>query len=143
MGQPPRTGAGTQTGPAGGPHARAKGRITACMAREIPRDDWQQYFEDFSRNQPDYIAKVEILSGELGAETEAEGTHLAAITYDRKDDIVVIGLDGAADGIAEEVQHVIERPLKIAVDDESGGEIAFEIEDAEGTQTVLRLDRAG
>jgi hypothetical protein len=122
---------------------RAEGRITAGMASEIPRDDWQAYFEDFSRDQPDYLAKVEILSGEIGAETEAEGTHLAAITYDRKDDIVVIGLDGAADDVPEEVQHVIDRPVKIAADEGAGGEIAFEIEDAEGTKTVLRLDRAG
>lgn len=113
------------------------------MASEIPRDDWQAYFEDFSRNQPDYIAQMEVLGDEIGAETEAAGTHLAAITYDRKDDIVVIGLDGAADGVAEEVEHVIDKPLKITVDETAGGEIAFEIEDAEGTRTVLRLDRAG
>ncbi len=113
------------------------------MASEIPRDDWQAYFEDFSRNQPDYLAQMEILSAELGAETEATGTHLAAITYDRKDDIVVIGLDGRADGVAEEVEHVIDRPVKITVDDSGDGEISFEIEDAEGTRTVLRLDRPG
>jgi hypothetical protein len=113
------------------------------MANEIPRDDWQAYFEDFSRDQPDYLAKIEILSEEIGAETEAEGTHLAAITYDRKDDIVVIGLDGAADGVAEEVERVIDKPLRIFVEDGPDGEIAFEVEDAEGTKTVLRLDRAG
>jgi hypothetical protein len=113
------------------------------MASEIPRDDWQAYFEDFSKDQPDYLAQMEILSEEIGAETEAEATHLAAITYDRKDDIVVIGLDGAADAVAEEVEHVIDRPLKITVDDTGDGEISFEIEDAEGTRTVLRLDRAG
>ena len=50
------------------------------MAREIPREEWQSYFEDFSRGQPDYLAQVEVLGDELGAETEAEGTHLAAIT---------------------------------------------------------------
>lgn len=113
------------------------------MAREIPRDEWQAYFEDFSRNQPDYLVRMEILGGELGAETQSEGTHLAAIVYDRKDDIVVIGLDGAADPIPEEVEHVIDRPLKITVDDAGEGEISFEIEDAEGTRTVLRLDPAG
>jgi hypothetical protein len=113
------------------------------MAREIPRDEWQRYFEDFSRDQPDYLANVEILSAEIGAETEADATHLAAITYDRKDDIVVIGLDGAADDVPEEVEHVIDKPQKITVEDEAEGEIAFEIEDAEGTKTVLRLDRAG
>jgi hypothetical protein len=113
------------------------------MAREIPRDDWQAYFEDFSRDQPDYLATMEILGGEIGAETEAQGTRLAAITYDRKDDIVVIGLDGAADPVAEEVERVIDKPLRITVDDDSGpGEISFEIEDAEGIRTVLRLDRA-
>ena len=84
-----------------------------------------------------------MLGGELGAETEAAGTHLAAITYDRKDDIVVIGLDGAADDVPEELEHVIDRPVKITADEGAGGEIAFEIEDAQGTKTVLRLDPAG
>ncbi len=113
------------------------------MAREIPREEWQAYFEDFSRDQPDYLVRMDILGGETGAETEADGPHLAAITYDRKDDIVVIGLDGAPDGVPEEVEHVIDRPAKITVDETGSGEIAFEIEDAEGTRTVLRLDRAG
>ncbi len=112
------------------------------MAREIAREDWQAYFEGFSRGEPDYLARMEVLGGELGAETEADGVHLAAITYDRKDDIVVIGLDGTADDVAEDVEHVIDKPVKITVDEPGNGEIAFEIEDAEGTRTVLRLDRA-
>jgi Family of unknown function (DUF5335) len=114
----------------------------ASETREIPHEEWQRWFEDFSREEPDYLATVEVLGGEIGAETEAARPRLTAITYDRKDNILVIGLDGTDDDAAEDLQHIVYGPRRILVA-EGDGEISFEIEDQERTQTVVRLDPAG
>ena len=114
----------------------------ALETHEIPREQWGVYFDDFSRDLPDYLATVEVLGGEIGAEPEAARPHLAAITYDDKDDILVIGLDAQADDLPEDVEHIVYRPRKILVA-VGEREVAFEIEDAESAKTVLRLDRVG
>ena len=110
--------------------------------REIPREEWSSYFDDFSRDLPELLATVEVLSGEFGAETEAARPHLTAITYDAKDDILVIGLDSADDATPEDVEHIVYGP-RLIVRAERDGETDFEVEDAEGTKTVLRLQRPG
>ena len=109
---------------------------------EIPREEWSSYFDDFSRDLPELLATVEVLGGELGAETEAERPQLTSITYDHKDDILVIGLDSADDSISEDLQHIVYGP-RLIVRAERDGETDFEVEDAEGTKTVLRLQRPG
>jgi len=114
----------------------------AGEARDIPREQWQQHFDDFSRDLPGYAATIEILGGELGAETEADRPRLTTITYDGKDDILVIGLDGTADDVAEDLEHIVYAPRRITVAESENG-LAFEIEDAESTRTVVRLDRVG
>ncbi len=106
--------------------------------REIPREQWSGYFDDFSRDLPELVATIEVLSGDFGAETEAERPRLTAITYDEKDDILVIGLDAVEDSVAEDLEHIVYAPRLIILA-EKAGETDFDIEDAEGTKTVLRL----
>jgi hypothetical protein len=113
----------------------------AEQTREIPREEWSGYFDAFSRDLPDLVATVEVLGDEIGAEIETERSRLTALTYDGKDDILVIGLDSADDAVAEDVEHIVYGPRRIAVA-EKDGETDFEIEDGEGTRTVLRLRHA-
>ena len=63
---------------------------------------------------------------------------LAAMTYDDRDDIVVIGLAGAGGG-REDLEHIVYRPRKIAVASGKDSTMVFDIEDAEGTRTLLSL----
>ncbi|HEV7585594.1 MAG TPA: DUF5335 family protein [Solirubrobacteraceae bacterium] len=112
----------------------------ATSTREIPREEWRAYFDDFSRDLPDLHATVEVAGREIGAQVEAERPLLTGITYDRGDDIVVIGLD-APGGIQEDLEHIVYHPQKIYVAEEDGERI-FDIEDAEQLQTLVRLEPA-
>jgi hypothetical protein len=112
----------------------------ATSTREIPREEWQGYFDDFSRDLHDLLAIVEVAGQEIGAQVEAEKPLLTGITYDRGDDIVVIGLD-APGGTQEDLEHVVYHPRKIYVAEESG-ETIFDIEDAEQVKTLVRLEPA-
>jgi hypothetical protein len=113
----------------------------ADQTREIPREEWHVYFDDFSRELPALIAMLEVDGEEIGAQIEVDTSRLTAITYDYKDDIVVIGLDSVDDSTPEDVEHIISAPRRILVA-EKAGETDFDFEDSEGTRTLLRLRAA-
>jgi hypothetical protein len=112
----------------------------ATSTREIPQAEWRAYFDDFSRDLHDMMATVEVTGREIGAQVEAERPLLTGITYDHKDDIVVIGLD-APGGIEEDLEHIVYHPQKIYVAEEDT-ETVFDIEDAEQVKTLVRLEKA-
>lgn len=109
----------------------------APTTREIPRSEWRTYFDDFSRDNDRLRAAVEVDGVEVGAQVQTERALLRGITYDHGDDILVIGL-GASGEIGEDLEHVVSNPQSIYLA-ESDGELTFDIKDAEGTQTLLRL----
>jgi hypothetical protein len=105
---------------------------------ELPRERWRTYFDDLSRGLTTTQASVEIDGPELGAQVQAADLVLVGITYDDRDDIVVIGLSPG--GASESLEHLVSKPQRIRV--ESTDSIlpsAIEIEDAEGEQTLVRL----
>jgi hypothetical protein len=113
----------------------------ALTTREIPRAEWRNYFDRFSREQPELLASVEVIGAEVGAQIEAERPRLTGITYDDKDDILVIGLD-APGGLPEDLEHIVYEPQRIMVA-EGDGETVYDVEDAERTQTLVRLEPVG
>jgi hypothetical protein len=114
----------------------------ASTTREIPREEWRKYFDDFSRDIPELTATVEVVGEEVGAQLEVAGSRLTGISYDDRDDVLVIGLD-APGGTPEDLERVVYNPLRIMVEEEDGREIVYDVEDAEHTQTLLRLEPAG
>ena len=111
-------------------------------SREIPRGVWRQYFDDFSRNLPALLASVEVAGPETGAQVEVDHGVLTGITYDDRDDIVVIGLDAPPGGTREDVERTVSQPEQIYVAGDEGGEAVFDIEDAEGNKTLVRVEPA-
>lgn len=108
--------------------------------REIPRSDWHAHFDGFSRELPVLTATVEVLGSDVGAQVEAGEQRLTGITYDQKDDILVIGLAALGDA-QEDLEHIIYHPQKILLA-EDGQDIDYDVQDAEQTQTILRLTPA-
>ena len=60
------------------------------MADQLPRDGWRGYFDDLSRALATQQATVEIDGPDLGAQAQAEGLVLSGISYDDRDDILVV-----------------------------------------------------
>ena len=113
----------------------------ALTTRELPRGEWTQFFNDFSRDLDSPLVTVEVAGREIGAQVEAERLRLTGITYDHKDDILVVGLD-AKGGVTEELEHIVYQPQKIYLASDEAGPSAFDVEDAEGHQTLVRLEPA-
>jgi hypothetical protein len=110
----------------------------AISTREIPPSEWKGYFDDFSRDLENLVATVEVAGADIGAQVEAERPLLTGMSYDDRNDIVVIGLD-APGGLPEDLEHIVYHPLKIFVAEDDGMTV-FDIEDSEQRQTLVRLE---
>ena len=67
----------------------------------------------------------------MGDQVVAEWLPLLGITYDAKDDLIEVALEG--------VDHLIRKPGEVYVEDGAGELISIEIVDAEGTRQIVKL----
>lgn len=105
---------------------------------QLPRESWAGYFENLSRHTGASEVTVEVDGRDIGAQIEAENVVLAGISYDHKDDVVVIGV--APVGGKEAVEHLVSGPQSIYVRSAVGAPPSvIEIADGEGHQTIVRL----
>jgi hypothetical protein len=109
----------------------------ALTTREIPRSEWRSFFDSFSRDLGTLRATVEVDGEDVGAQIEAERALLSGISYDDRDDIVVIGL-GAPGDAREDLEHIVYAPQKIFAASDAE-QTTFDFEDAEHRKTLLSL----
>ncbi len=106
----------------------------ADTTREIPQAEWGSYFDALGRIDPAPKVSVEVDSAEIGAQVEAEGVTLAAISYDYRDDVLVIGL---SPGGHEQVEHLVYKPRQIYVLEGEAGVSTIDVQDADGSKTLI------
>ena len=104
--------------------------------RQIPRAEWFNFFQAFSRRHEDWPVTIRVISPRLGSQVEAAELPLEGIVADRagRGPISIhVGHD-----IKRHVEHEVENPLQVWVEvADSGGEEALEIESSDGTKTLL------
>jgi hypothetical protein len=99
--------------------------------RKLDKKEWRPFLDGISKVLEGEQAEIEVVSLALGDQIEAKWLPFLGITYDPKDDVVEIGLEG--------VDHLIEHPREIYVDDNVNGIVSLEIVDAEGARQILKL----
>jgi hypothetical protein len=114
----------------------------ATSTQELLRETWRPYFDELSNVLGTVEATVEVVGHELGAQIEAERLVLTGISYDDRDDVLVVGLD-APGGPEEDLERMVDRPRRImvATSETPCEEMTIDVEDAEGNQTIVRLER--
>jgi Family of unknown function (DUF5335) len=103
----------------------------AKMAQAIEKSKWAAYCEFISEAVQGGQAEIEVASLDLGNQVEAEWLPLIGISYDPKDDIIDIALEG--------IDHIIHQPRELRADGEFAELSALEITDKDGTQHLVRL----
>jgi Family of unknown function (DUF5335) len=108
---------------------------------ELKREDWRVYFDELNRTLATTRATVEIDAPDLGAQVQAEDMVLTGISYDDRDDVLVVGLSPG--GPAETIEHFVSDPQRISIEISDGVlPSVIEVEDAEGQTTLVRLEPA-
>ncbi len=108
--------------------------------RQIPRNEWKQYFErltrSFQANDAQETVTLEVLSPELGDQIQAQSTRLQGITYDPRSNALELWL--------EELDHLAFEPREIWVMEDEGGFVsAVEIKQGDGKSEILYVHRGG
>ena len=107
---------------------------------QIGREDWNGFFHSFSLQHDGWLATLEILDSDAGAQEEARDIPFEAISLDKQRDdseAVVIDMRSTA---TEHVSHVIARPTRVWLQKtEDGADAALEIEAENDSRAILRF----
>jgi hypothetical protein len=99
--------------------------------RKLDKSEWSKFFNAMSRPLENRQAEIEVSSLAIGDQIDADWLPLIGITYDPKDDLLEVALEG--------VDHMIQKPREIHVDD-TGLELnSVEVVDADGDRQIVRL----
>jgi hypothetical protein len=101
------------------------------MAKQLEKSQWRAYFDRMSKATVSKRAEIEIASLKLGDQIEAEWLPLLGISYDPKDDVIGIALEG--------VDHLIPKPREVYVEEQGLELSSLEVIDAEGGRQIIVL----
>jgi Family of unknown function (DUF5335) len=110
---------------------------TNRTTREIPREQWIKFFDDFSKKHEGWIVTLEVIGSDVGDQEEAKGLPLVGISADLKDreNRVEIILGGRRDA---NLTRIIDTPKRVWLKEpEEVAHEAIEIESEDGTMTLL------
>ena len=97
----------------------------------LPRAEWPTWFNRMSDALRGKRAEIEVASLELGDQIVAEWIPLIGITYDERNDVLDVALDG--------VDHLIQHPREVVVDLRATGVESIAVVDGDGTKQMVRL----
>ena len=111
-------------------------------SQEIPRDAWRRYFDALTDVLGTVEGIVEVIGRDVGDQIADERQVLTDITYDDRDDALIVGLE-APDSGGERVEHVIEHPQRVlvATGEPPPLEMTFDVEDGQQHQWLIHLER--
>jgi hypothetical protein len=99
--------------------------------RKLEKAKRRSFLDNMSEPLIGKRAEIEIDSLSLGSQIEAEWLPLLGITYDPKNDVIEVALDG--------LDHLIRNPREVHVDIGTTGLTSIEVIDAEGVQQIIKL----
>ncbi len=108
--------------------------------QEIPKDQWQEFLDSFSRLHQGWLADVQVLGDQTARHFEAKGLPFKGATYDDKGtgkNEVSIFMDQSPE---EDITHTVNAPTHIRLEQtDSGVDQGLEVEANDGSKTVVRF----
>jgi hypothetical protein len=98
---------------------------------ELPRAQWQQFFDRASKELGARPTKVEVTGLGLGDQLAAEWVELIGVTYEPKDDMLTVAVEG--------LQHRIEHPKAIHVERDAQHLASMEVLGPDGTHHIIQF----
>jgi hypothetical protein len=99
--------------------------------RKLEKSDWRPFLDRVSKLLKAKVAEVRVASLHLGEQVEADWLPLIGITYDPKDNLVEVALEG--------LDHMIRNPREIYIENGADTVASIEIIDTDGVKQIVRL----
>lgn len=100
-------------------------------SRFLAKAEWHFYFDRIASALEGKRAQIEVTGLRLGDQIEARWVPLLGITYDKKNDLLNIALEG--------LDHLVRKPSSIVVDEGPDGLNGLEIVDADQYRQIVTL----
>lgn len=105
------------------------------LTKEIPRGEWRQFLDEFTREHQGWQVAVEVDDPEAGSQVQAHDLPLQGIAADERDVAVVVGEE-----VSPALTHIVHGARSLRVRETPRGNIAtLEIESSDGSKTRVRL----
>jgi hypothetical protein len=105
--------------------------------KEIPKNEWREFLDDFTRENLGAQVTIEVQDPEAGSQVEARDLPLQGIAADNKEVAVIVG-----DETDPALTHIVHGASRLAVEYSTGGRVSsVEIESSDGSRTLVRLVR--
>jgi hypothetical protein len=98
---------------------------------KLEKPKWHAYFDNMSKVLDGKRAEIEVDALAVGSQIEAEWLPLLGITYDPKDDIVEVVLEG--------LDHMIHKPRDVFVDQTAADLSSVEVIDNDDFHHIIKL----
>src|SRR4051812_30571651 len=98
---------------------------------KLEKKAWHAYFDHVSEILTGKRAEIEVDSLAIGSQIEAEWLPLLGITYDPKNDMVEILLEG--------LDHMVRKPREIYVDQDVSGLKSMQLIDNDNVRQIVKL----
>src|SRR5689334_23513276 len=106
--------------------------------REVTRNEWASFFNTFSKQHEGWIASLEVLGDQVGAQEEAIELPFEGISVNSEDEqSLIISLGGATE---DHVSHTVEHPRHVWLrQTDEGANDSLEIVEDDNQKTLLRF----
>ncbi|MGZ5202885.1 MAG: DUF5335 domain-containing protein [Telluria sp.] len=98
---------------------------------KLDKGAWHTYFDRMSKSVAGKQAEIEVASLKLGDQIEAEWLPLLGISFDPKNDLVEVLLEG--------LDHLIRHPRDIYIEHGPAGLTSMEVIDTDDVRQIIRL----
>jgi hypothetical protein len=105
--------------------------------RQPVRQEWKGFLDIVTRDTEGQPVTIEVVTAETGSQVEADGLPLSYISYDDKDDVVIVSVR-EPDSSDPVLDHIVQNPWKILFDPPSPASVrSIDIEGADGAHTLV------
>ena len=104
------------------------------------RTEWTALTDRLTAEYQGYDVTIEVLAPDAGANSLVERLPFDTVTYDHRDDVVVLTVGGNSQRYPVALRHVVHHPQELVVDLIPEG-AALKITDSTGTTTLVSLLR--
>ncbi len=112
----------------------------STTTEELAAEKWVEYFDSIASRIEGQLVTIEVMSEELGDQTDIERLPVQAIGYDPKDNMLEVSVGGRGPRYPVVLRHFISDPQTISI--EESGHLtpkAILVADASGVRTLIRL----
>ena len=111
--------------------------------QEIPKKEWIEFFDNFSRKHEGWLVSLEIFGPEIGAQVEERELALEGITaaLDQTEGNTIMIMTGIKPN--DHITHSVTGPTSVSLEQtDEGADAALAIKSEDGLTTLLRFRSA-